>query len=338
MVELIPDHIPLRVMLNQMAVVTHIKTKRELNLPQEILIDCWAVPLRNSLNWHKNHDCLRHRFGIRSMLICTRENYSNGPDQCGVKSESSVVIKGTTDCSIFTPPCVLTVLSLLDNKQLLYISKHEFRIYVDVTFNSTFWKFLHKVETISSSGTEFEIKRPAIYYKDSTDSLFEVEMSYNTINGLCEIECDSSNTMMIHFDIQRSTFADEIHEEAVCQGVTNGHRIQNEGAPLRTAVVENIETETVAVVHGETFGNIKYEDAVNRLRLKDDVKPPRPVSVKNSTEPVEHETVAPVYGATLGNAPLATPTNAGEEQLSMDQYTFYEPSYRSLQMQQVGIS
>ena len=336
MVELIPDHIPLRVMLNQMAVVAQIKTNREeLSLPPKILIDCWAVPFRNSLNWHKKHDCLNHRFGIEPILISTQKNYSNGPDQCGIKCKSSVVIKRTTDCSIFTPPCVLTVSSLLDNKQLLYISKHVFRIYVDVTFNSTFSKFLHKVETISSSGTEFEIKRPALYYKDSTHSLFEVEMSYNTINGLCEIECDSSNSVTIHFDIQRNTFADEIHEEAGFQDVTIGHRLQNEGTHLRTAAVENIET--VAVVHGATFGNTKYEDVFNRRRLKGDVKPPRPVSVKNPTEPVEHETVAPVYGATLGNAPLATPTDAGEEQLSMDQYTFYEPSYRSLQMQQVGM-
>ena len=284
MVEFIPDYVPLRVMLNQMAVVTQIKTKRELNLPSGILIDFWAVSLRNSFNWHKNHDCLPHRFGIRSMLICTRENYSNGPDQCGIKCDSSVIIKGESDLSVFTTPCVQAISRLLGYKQLLYISKHGFRIYVDVTFSSSFWKFLRRIETTSSSGTEFEIKRPALYYKDSPDSLFEVEMSYNTINGICEIQCESSNSVTVYFDISSNKFADEI----------------------------------------------QMENVLNKLRSDRGARAPRPVSLKKQVD-----TVAPIYGQTINRSPLATPDDS-EEQLSMDQYSFYQPSYRPLQEQQVG--
>lgn len=295
--ELIPDHVPLDVMLNKLALTQQIRSsvdgsgdhihfepnilREEPSLPRGLLVDSWAVPLRNSFKWHKNNNCLRHKPGIQSVLICSLENYSNGPDNCGFASKSLIIIRGEPKKSPFTMVNVLKIAKHLDYSQLLYISKYEAHVFVDVSFNASFWNDLERVEDMDDSQTE--IRRPILYYMDQSKNLYHARVSYNNINGICQIPYDFSVT--ICFDTRRNEFPDEI-----------------------------------GIEHG-------YEGIINRQREHTDVIAPRPVSIRT-------ETVAPVFGETNDNLLVTQPSDNREQDLSLDQTTSYEPSFQSFQATQ----
>ena len=313
-------NIPLSVVRDKLAVSMEIK--HGICLDTEACIDSWLKPQRDSVPWNKQKDCKVQKNLLNSLLFCTNQTHSklqttasklpcsdreylgevckerkihNRPHMKGLSSKSLILIKRMPHKACFSKKSMAKITNSLDDTQLVFVSKECLLIFVNLNF-CLHEKYLRQIKL--DENTNGNIADPVLIYKRGATFFCDVR-SNGLFYDVHDISYDTSVT--VYFDVSRNGYVDSIDTE------------------LRFVIPNN--------------------------KSHRDVIPARPISLDPvGIKRLEHNanfmnfcTVAPFYRTMIAQAsddvdkgrPLHHNSRPSRQNISMDQYTFYEPNLTS---------
>lgn len=243
----------------------------------------------------------QHICNVQKMPACPLTVFSPPAGKTEKTVADTILIKGTPYKHCFTNRSVTTIAQFLEDNRLLFVSKKRILIIFDPTF-SFHEKCMPRINLHGKP--KAKISRPMLLYKRATNVLYDVSCCDGLISAVNIISYQASVT--VHFNISRNKFADSIEPHVV-----------------------------------------------NNKRSHRDVMSARPVSLDPAgTKRLEHSTeglsigiVYPIYRIIAQPSDdvdermsLYHNSRSSEQDISMDQYTFYQPRLTSILQSQSQVS
>ena len=332
--EIFPNKISERAVMNKIAVNMQIKLTNKSVWPTNMLIDSWAIPLMNSVAWHREHNCCLPKSFIHSVLLCTRDGYgdssyyiakqsakwernyfrkllrkasSGGTPRPDLACETVVLMKGIPDGCIFTTNWA-QVLTFLEDCQLIFVSKHALVVFVNLSFDLP-RNCLVKTN-INTTSAKLGTQTGVLLLKQRAGLLYEVMTGYGFISGVSNIKYTCSVT--VYFDIRTNTFVGLEDQPTRFSSAINDMHCNRVRAP-RPVSLDPAGSRTLE-------NNTKY--------LADAVSAPVTDFLKlEVTQPSDEDReTSRINSGRLHNEGL----------LSMDQYSFFQPTFRPSQTSQAN--
>ena len=224
--------------------------------------------------------------------ICKDKGKYNRYHINGLSSKSFILIKRMSHKDYFARKSVTEIAKYLDDNQLLFVSKKCMIIFVDLNF-CLLEKYLHEVKL--DENTNGKITDPVLFYKRGA-KIFDDVRSVGLFNVVLEINYDASTS--VYFDTSRHKFVDSIDTELRLN--INSNKSNRDVLPARPISLDPV-------------GYKRLNHNTNALYFCTTVAP-------------FYRTIAQASDDVDKARSLHHNSGPSRQDISMDQYSFYEPN------------